>query len=209
MTDVLIPTPVIDEPDTVPEGGFFSDVKEEAGSLFDRMKAKRSRPKGETSATPRAPRADTKPKPTKLSAAAAKTAHDRRAKRVTGLVAKAGIGINLVAMARPHSVWVVEDGVRVKQFDSLYMDDAKAVMDGADFVGGQWATLADENEHVAKAIDAMTLGGSWTAALLSLLVIIIPILANHGVVPPMVGVQFSPESIKAMIGQATEGDSAE
>lgn len=192
--------------DTVPEGGPFSDIKEEAGSLFDRMKAKRaSAQKAVKAGEPKAPR-DTKPRETKpkISATQAKTNHERRKKKITGIVGNIGLGVTVAALARPHSHFEIVDGVRVKTPDDLYMRDAKAIVDGSEVVGEQWATLADTNETVAKYIDALSTSSAWAGAIASLLVIAIPILANHGKIPQGMADYFTPEYIINLLDKAKE-----
>lgn len=78
------------------------------------------------------------------------------------------------------------------------LHDGSVIIAHAEAVAEATATLADENVHVAKAIDSMSVGGAWGGFMLALASMIIPILVHHNLVPAfLTAITVPPPDISA------------
>lgn len=67
---------------------------------------------------------------------------------------------------------------------------AEHMLTNANVPARAWAKLAEQNETVARILEAFVTGGQWTEVLMSTAAFVVPILAHHGRAPKEVSAFF-------------------
>lgn len=128
--------------------------------------------------------ASTVPPRTTAGTRSGKTVRERRRERVINLLTNVGAG--------------------VFAFDQF---DGYCVLARVEDAANALADLAEENKHVAKAIDNMTLAGGYVAVAGVIVAMLAPILARHGVLPTRVGgpviAMFAPPQAQEIMAKWT------
>lgn len=135
---------------------------------------KGGRPKGSTNAKKATGRKTAADKAPSTAASKATGQSNNRSVTYTQSIAMAGLGLYLVAPA----------------FDN---NDLAVVNAGAQNLGNALASLAEQNPNVRRACDLILgggAGGAYLQVLMAVSAIVVPIAANHGVVPETAGARF-------------------
>lgn len=64
--------------------------------------------------------------------------------------------------------------------------DGRIILNNADNLAASWAKVAERHPQFRQAIEGMEAGGVYGAAILSLLMVALPILLHHGMLPPAI-----------------------
>lgn len=70
--------------------------------------------------------------------------------------------------------------------------DGMVVMQNAESTASAWAQLARTDKNVANVLNKLITGTAYSGVILATVKMAVPILANHGVVPPEFGSIFNP-----------------
>lgn len=116
------------------------------------------KPKGDTA--PSSPTSDTKPKPKRKRKASGGRRKALKAP-LTELISTLGIGVCVV---------------------NAY--DGQRILAGAEDLAAALDKVAKEQPAVQRALEAVVTGSTWGSVALAAAPIIIPICANHGLIPP-------------------------
>lgn len=70
--------------------------------------------------------------------------------------------------------------------------DGMVILQNADTTAQAWAQLARTDKRIANVLDKLISTTAYSGVILATIKMAVPILANHGVVPPELGAMFGP-----------------
>lgn len=112
----------------------------------------------------------------------------KRRGRPPGSTNKGSVSISTIQTTLNEQFTLI--GMGVMAFNEY---DGKVVIEGADRMSKAIANLCEKNPKVRKTIERMLVGGSYGEVIIAAGLIAVPIMANHGMMPP---------GIQKMYGQA-------
>lgn len=136
---------------------------------------------------PEAPTDEGTPKPTATGPRARK---DAAPKRGPGRPPKPDLGKKVAELV--ESIGTALTGAAMISGSKQTAYDAAVLLERADDVGEMMGQLAKENPAIARSLERLFTVSGWGKVSMTLAAVVLPIAANHGMMPPILAAPFFP-----------------